>query len=114
MDPSEGGKRERSQRLAGYLGVICSFLYLALFFPSFYVAILAPNLFENAHMTASIGIIVVFLSVSVPLSIVVSIGLIWFMYFRGAYKNVYFFCLFPLIVATIVVVCVSLLQHLFL
>ena len=112
MDSSDDGTKR--QRLAGYLGVICSFVYLALFFPSFYVAMFVPNLFENSQMTASLGIIVVFLSISVPLSIVVSIGMIWFMYFRGAYKNVYFFCLFPLIVAAFVVLGISLLQHLFL
>jgi hypothetical protein len=80
-------------------GLVASFLYLALFFPSFYVSFLVPGLFENPNMTGTIGVILVFLSVLVPCAIVASIGLIWFMYFRDSLKLMLFFCFFPIIVS---------------
>ena len=99
-----------SQKIAGYVGIICSFIYLALFLPSFYIAMLCPDLFENPNITATIGIVIVFLSALPPVSIVVSIGLIWFMYLRASYWATYFFCVFPLIVSALVVLVLILMR----
>lgn len=96
MEPPDTAK---SQKIAGYVGVICSFIYLALFLPSFYIGMLCPELFENTNITATIGITIVFLSALAPVSIVVAIGLIWFMYLRASYKAMYFFCVFPLLIS---------------
>jgi hypothetical protein len=103
-----------SQKIAGYVGVICSFIYLALFLPSFYIALLCPELFENPNITATIGIVIVFLSALPPVAIVASIGLIWFMYQRASYKAVYFFCAFPLIVSALVVLVLVLMRSMLL
>ena len=103
-----------NQKIAGYVGSICSFIYLALFLPSFYIAMLCPELFENPNITATIGIIIVFLSALPPVAIVASIGLIWFMYLRAAYRAVYFFCVFPLIVSGLVVLTLILMRSILL
>ena len=102
----DNGRHEpfyRDPTWAGWCAAIASFVYLALFLPSFYVGILCPGLYENANITATIGILIVFLSIVPPVAIVVSIGMMWFMYFQGAWRNVFLFALLPLVLSFIVV-----------
>lgn len=102
------------QKKARFCAFICSTLYLALFFLSFYIIIFIPNLFGNPEIGDTTGLLLVFLSLLAPLSIVVSIGLIWNRYLNQDYKNVYFACLIPLATALVVIVLMKLIQILFL
>ena len=104
----------KAHKRAGMCATICTFLYLALFLPSFYVFMLSPKLFENANMTDAIGVTIIFLSVCVPLSIVISLGMIWYLYFRNRYRGTYFFCAFPVIVTCTVLLLLHIIQAMFL
>jgi hypothetical protein len=102
----------RAHKRAGYCAIICTFLYLALFLPSFYIFMFSPHLFENAGMTDAIGVAIIFFSLWVPLSIVISLAMIWFMYFRNRYKGMYFFCAMPVITSIVVLLVLSVIRAL--
>src|SRR6185295_5272700 len=111
MTPDDFPTPEDKQ--ARLTGLIATGLYLALFFPSFYIFMLA-GLFEHPEMSGTIGVILVFLSAACPLSIVAGIGLIWNRYFRKDYKGVYISCTIPIIATIIIVVLMKLIEWLFL
>ncbi len=92
------------QNQAKYSAVIATILYLALFFPSFYIGMLSPPLFENANITTVSGVLVVTLSLLEPLALVVSVCTMWYMYFQEEYYKVFFWCLFPLFVGIAIVI----------
>lgn len=100
------------KQLAGYLAIGFTLLYLALFFPSFYTVFLDPALYQSSKMTITTGVIITFLSVSVPASIVAAIYGMWFKYVRAKYKGVYFFCALPLITCCLAVVLSSVVRFL--
>jgi hypothetical protein len=85
------------EKQAKVYGIICSVLYLALFFPAFYIGMLIPHLLENANVTTRSGIAIVFLSILAPIMIIIGIGMIWYKYFSGNYRGAYLACLFPLL-----------------
>jgi hypothetical protein len=102
------------QKTAKVFGLICTLVYLALFFLSFYAIIFLPSLYGNPDMTSKIGVLLVFLSLLPPLSIVISIGLIWNRYFSQDYLGVYISCLIPIATIIFVVVLMKIIQVLFL
>jgi len=112
MSPNDENEKLKSQ--AKYAGFITSFLYLALFFPSFYILLLMPHLYENANITTSIGLIIIALSVSVPLSIVIGIGGTWYMYLQENYKSSLLFCFLPCLVALAVLIVMTFIEKMFL
>src|SRR5262245_51448652 len=110
MVNNQGSKEQTRARLCGF---ICSFIYLALFFLSFYTIVFVPQLYGNPDVTGTIGIVLVFLSLCVPLSIVVSIGLIWNRYLAQDYKMLYLSCLIPIVTLLVVVLLMKFVQLLF-
>lgn len=84
------------EKQARIYGIISSVLYLALFFPAFYIGMLIPNLLENSNVTTGSGIAIVLLSILAPIMIIVGIGMIWYKYFARNYRGAYLACLFPL------------------
>lgn len=102
------------QKRARLCGFICSFVYLAFFFISFYLFIFVPELIGNPEMTTNLGLLLVFLSLWTPLSIVLSIGLIWNRYLNQDYRRVYMACLIPPVTVIIVIVLLKIIQVAFL
>jgi hypothetical protein len=102
------------QKRARNIGIICSILYLALFFPSFYIFMLAPGMFENPHMTDAIGIMLIVIDICVPLSLIVSLWMIWQKYWQGAYRAVYAACALPVVTCLTALVVMTVIQFLLL
>ncbi len=102
------------QKRARLWGFICSFVYLACFFLSFYLFVFVPQLLGNPEMTTQIGLLLIFLSLLTPLSIVVTIGLIWNRYIHKDYKAVYYSCLIPPITVVLVVVLLKFIELVYL
>ncbi len=95
---------EEERKRAFFWGFTCSFIYLACFFLSFYLFVFAPQLLGNPDMTTGIGLSLIFLSLLTPLSIVVSIFLIWNRYLNQKYRGMYLSCLLPPAVVLIVII----------
>ena len=102
------------QKTARLCGFICSFAYLAMFFLSFYLFIFVPQLLGNPEMTTSIGLLLIGLSLLTPLSIVISIALIWNRYLNQDYNGLYLACFIPPATVIIVIILLKLIQVLFL
>lgn len=102
------------QSRARICGFICSFVYLALFFLSFYLFVFVPQLLGNPEMTTKLGLLLIFLSLLTPLSIVVSIGLMWNRYLNQDYKRFYLACYIPPVTVVTVIILLKLIQILFL
>lgn len=99
-EPMENNEQKRAMRC----GLVCSVVYLACFFLSFYLFVFVPGLLGNPEMTTNLGLLLIFLSLCAPLSIVVSIGLIWNRYLNQDYKRVYSACYIPpLTVVTVII-----------
>ncbi|MBS0636492.1 MAG: hypothetical protein JSS12_03185, partial [Verrucomicrobia bacterium] len=77
------------QRRARFWGIIISLAYLACFFLSFYSFVFVPQLLGNPDVTTNVGLALIFLSLLTPLSIVVSIALIWNRYLKDDFKGLY-------------------------
>lgn len=102
------------QKKARFWGLVCSFIYLACFFLSFYLFVFVPKLLGNPDMTTQIGLLLIFLSLLTPFSIVVAIGLIWNRYINKDYKTVYYACLIPPITVITVVILLKFIQVVYL
>lgn len=102
------------QKRAMLCGLVCSVVYLACFFLSFYLFVFVPGLLGNPQMTTGLGLLLVFLSLCAPLSIVVSIGLIWNSYLNQNYKRVYLACYIPPITVVTIIILLQLINILFL
>lgn len=96
----ELGKEKKSTKR---FATIFTMIYVILFPFLFYMAMLSGMIFDNPHMTNTLGLTIIFTTFCIPLSIPVSIYLIWSRYLRGQYKKAVFFCWLPLL--TLVVVC---------
>ena len=82
---------------AKYFAIGFTVVYV-IFFPFFfYMALLSGMIFDNPHMTTLIGLLIIFITFLIPLSMPVSIYLMWSRYFRGQYKKTRFFCTLPLL-----------------
>lgn len=105
---------ETLKRQAKYSALISTLIYLALFFPSFYVLLLMPHFYQNATITTSMGLLIISLSLSVPLSIVIGIGGTWYNYFQENYKSSMLFCFLPCLVALAVLIMMTFIEKVFL
>lgn len=102
------------QRRARFWGIIISLAYLACFFLSFYSFVFVPQLLGNPDVTTNVGLALIFLSLLTPLSIVVSIALIWNRYLKDDFKGLYLSSLIPIITFIIVLIVLKFIQLLFL
>lgn len=100
------------QKRARLCGFLCSILYIACFFLSFYLFVFVPDLLGNPNMTTALGLWLVFLSLLTPLSIVISIGLIWNRYLNQRYRAMYLSCLIPIVTALIVIISLKFIESL--
>jgi hypothetical protein len=105
---------EQERKIAKVCGLLCTIAYLALFFLSFYVIVFLPSLYGNPEMTGKIGLLLVFLSLLEPLSIVVSIALIWNRYNAEDYRSLYIACLIPVATLIILVILMKLIEVIYL
>lgn len=101
------------EKQARIWGIACTVIYLALFFPSFYIGMLNPHLLDNANVTTWPGLAIVFLSLLAPISIVIGIGVIWYMYFAENYVMVYVGCALPLACSMIILLLMKIIQVFF-
>ncbi len=97
-----------------YCGIGCTLVYLALFFPSFYIGMLCPHLFENASVTTATGLAIIFLSMLAPLSLMVGVAMIWYYYFAGEYKKAFYACGFPVAACVVILFCMMIIRVIFL
>jgi len=88
----EAGK---SKKCAKRCAVSFTIIYVILFPFLFYMAMLSSMIFDNPHMTTTLGLSIIFTTFCIPLSIPVSIYLMWSRYFQGLYKKTGFFCTLP-------------------
>ncbi len=72
-------------------------IYTVLFPFFFYMGLLSSMVFANPRMTAPVGLLIIFLILSISLSMPVSIYLMWSRYLRSQYKETRFFCALPLL-----------------
>jgi len=105
---------DEERKRAFYWGLGCSLLYLACFFLSFYLFVFVPQLLGNPDMTTGVGLWLIFLSLWTPLSIVISIALIWNRYLNQNYRGLYFACLIPPATVIVVVMLLNIINLLFL
>lgn len=101
---------ESSQKkIARYIGASCTILYLALFFPSFYVGLLCPDMTGNTPTVGSIATAIVLMSILVPFSLILSILLLWAMYVQNRIRAMYICCLIPIITAALMLLGITIL-----
>jgi len=77
----------------------CTLLYLALFFPSFYIGLIGSHIANSDTISGRTGTIMVFASVAVPFSLIFCIFLLWRKYFQERFQAMYIACIGPFIVA---------------
>lgn len=94
--------------------IFWTLLYLALFPLLIYAALFSVMVFDNPHMTVPLGLSIIGVIFFIPLSIPVSIYLIWSNYWHSRYKRSLFFCALPILTLIIVLLLNALLQTLFL
>lgn len=92
----------KSKKYARRCVISFTVLYAVLFPFLFYMAMLSSMVFDNPHMTTTRGLSIIFTTFCVPLSIPISIYLMWSRYFREQYKKSSFFCAIPLLTFLVV------------
>jgi hypothetical protein len=102
------------EKSAKYCAIGWTIVYLLLFPFLFYVALFSIMVFDNPHMTTPVGLLIIFMSFWVPLSIPVSIYLMWSNYSRGQYKRTHLFWGLPFFTFGIVFLLNAIIQKLFL
>lgn len=101
-----------SEKQAKYLAVISTIIYMILFPCFFYMGLLSSMVFDNPRMTIPVGLVIIFLTLLISLSMPISIYLIWSRYLRHLYKQSIFFCSLPIITFICVSLMIELLQAL--
>lgn len=71
-------------------------IYILLFPICFGMAWFSPMVFDCPRMTALVGLSIIFLMCLIPLSVPVSIYLMWSRFSKGHYKKLYIFCFLPI------------------
>ncbi|MBS0656510.1 MAG: hypothetical protein JSR46_12095 [Verrucomicrobia bacterium] len=99
------------KKTARYVGIGCTLLYLALFFPSFYVGLLGPSMGSNGPTSGGVALAFVFMSIFVPFSLIASIMLLWAMYVQRSFRAMYFCCLLPVITALLMLFLITFLVY---
>ena len=92
--PKDIAKTKRSTK---YWAVGSTIVYIVLFPVFFYMGLLSSMVFDCPRMTTFVGLLIIFLTLLISLSMPVSIYLIWSRYQRGLYKKALFYCALPLI-----------------
>lgn len=102
------------RRCSKICGTICTLLYLILSPFLFYMALLSSMIFAKPSMTIPVGLSIMALIFCIPLSMLISIYLIWSRYNRKEYKKSLLFCALPFSITIVVVIVSSMLQIIFL
>lgn len=100
------------QRRTKRLATVWTVVYLVCFVPLAFFALFTMMVFDSPSMTVPVGISIMIAAWCIPLSIPVSIYLIWSNYSSGRYKRARYFCALPIImmgVAFLVNACLQLL-----
>ena len=84
-----------NQKSARRCAIGYSVVYSILFFPFFYMGLLTSMIFDNPRMTTPVGLSIIFLAFMIPLSMLISIYLMWSRYLFGRYEKIYLFCALP-------------------
>jgi hypothetical protein len=80
---------------------VATIIYLILFPFLFMFAATSIMIFDSPSMTVPLGLSIIFLCFSVPLSIPFTFYFVWSCYSQGEYKKSRQFCLLPLYIALI-------------
>jgi hypothetical protein len=97
IQASSGQKIASDRKRAKWGATICTVVYVLLFPVFFYMALFSMMVFDNPHMTTPLGLLIIFMTFWIPLSMPVSIYLMWSRYCRHQYKKAGFCCALPLI-----------------
>ena len=89
---------------------LSTIVYLILFPVLLYISLFSFMAFDNPHMTVFLGLTYISLILFIPLSIPLSIFLIWWKYSRAQYRKALVFCALPLLTATISIFIIELLD----
>ena len=104
----------KDQKSAKYCAVGWTIAFL-IFFPFFFfVALMSSMIFDNPKMTAPMGLWIMFMIFWIPLSMPISIYLMWSNYSRGLYRKTRLFWALPFLTLGIVILLNAILQTLFL
>lgn len=76
---------------------ISTIFYICLFPFLFYFSLFSFMVFDNPNMTTVMGIFFIFLFLTIPISIPVSVFLMWRRYFQMQYSKASFHCCIPII-----------------
>lgn len=90
-EPSE--ESQKTKRLA----TIWTVVYLICFVPLAFFALFTIFVFDGPSVTVPVGLSIIAAAWCIPLSIPVSIYLIWSSYSSGRYKRARYFCALPII-----------------
>lgn len=90
-------QREEEKNSARWAARWFTAIYILLFPICFGMAWFSPMIFSCSFMPVSIGLSVIFLTCLIPISIPVSIYLIWSRFSKGNYKTMYYFCFLPIL-----------------
>lgn len=94
-----GESPEKKQ--ARWVATAATLLFLALFFPSFYIGLFGSAIANNDTISGTVGTVMVFASIAVPFFLIFSIFLLWRRYFQGRFYDMYLACCLPFGVALI-------------
>ncbi len=83
------------KKITKYLAIVFTIIYIASFHSCFYLGMASFMIFGSPHSIFPVDLLIVFLMLSISLSMPFSIYLIWSSYRQGLYKKTLFFCVLP-------------------
>lgn len=98
---------ECKRKTAKYYASVLTLVYIVLFPFFFYVALLSSMMFGNPKTTLFIGMSIMFIMFWIPLSIPISIYLMWSRFSQHKYKNTLLWGLLPFFTFAIAMVLVE-------
>ncbi len=98
------------QRSTKRLASLSTLVYVLLFIPMAMFAVASIMVFDAPDIPIPVGLSIIFIFCWVPISIPVSLYLIWSRYLNGVYKKCRFYCTLPILTVVIVVILNALIE----
>jgi hypothetical protein len=95
---------ERDRVRTKWCAWIVTFIYLILLPFSVMLAITSIMVFDRPSITVPVGLSIIFMYFCIPLSIPLTLYLVWSRYSQENYRKSRLFCLIPLGIVTVIIV----------
>lgn len=104
---------EKAKKRARWCSIIFTSVYVILFPFILYLSLLSVMIFDKPSMPTALGLWIMFMFFCIPLSMVVSVCLIWRNYFLDNLKKTYLHCMLPFFCSAVAIAFNVILQTIF-